>query len=116
MASSTTSRMNSSDSNSSAHSQTSRTSTHHIPPVPVYLSHSLPPQLPLDHEYASNHVSRPHTVPPMNVATSHRPQHDPQSFQRLASRESASSMTSLIPESRPESGHQTGSMLVTGTN
>jgi hypothetical protein len=95
----TTARMNSSDSTNSTHSQTSATSTH-APPVSV--SHSLPP-----HEHAYYHASPPqshrsmhNTVPPMNPAT----------------RESGNSVTSLTPESRPESGHQTGSMLVTGTN
>ncbi len=94
-----TARMNNSDSTNSAHSQTSATSTH-APPVSV--SHSLPP-----HEHAYYHASPPqshrsmhNTVPPMNPST----------------RESANSVTSLTPESRPESGHQTGSMLVTGTN
>ena len=105
--------MNSSDSSNSAHSQTSVTSAHHTPPM--HLSHSLPPPSPLEHAY--NHASHPHTVPPMNSATSHHHnQHGPQNFQRLVSRESASSVTSLTPESRPESGHQTGFMLVTGAN
>ena len=112
----TTARMNSSDSTNSTRSRTSTTSTR---TPPMDFSHSSPPLPPLEHAYIHANPPQSHmhnTVAqhqPMNAATGHH--HGPRNFHRLDSRESANSVTSLTPESKPESGHQTGSMLVTGT-
>ena len=109
----TPARMNSSDSTNSTLSQISTMSTR-TPPADVTLS--LP-----DHAYV--HASSPAqytgnyvvmhqpAIPPTTAATSHHARN----FHRLNSRESANSVVSLTPESKPESGGQTGSMLVTGT-
>lgn len=107
----TTARMNSSDSTNSTHSRTSVTSTH--TPSVDFTHNNLPPP---EHAYVHANPNTHNTAAqhqPMNAATGHH--HGPQNFHRLESGESSHSLASLTPESRPESGHQTGSMLVTGT-
>lgn len=90
----------------------------------VDFTQSLPPLPPRDLEHAYNIHAGPHNISmqQLNTVTQHQPKnaasghhHGPQNFQRLESGESTHSITSLTPESRPESGHRTGSMLVTGT-
>ena len=112
----TTARMNSSESTNSTLSRTSTTSTHdHTPPVDF--THGFPNPSFSDNTYVhtshSTVAQHQPTGNPTNAATC--TSHHGHNFQRLDSRESTHSVISLTPEGKPESGHPTGSMLITGT-
>lgn len=115
-------RMNSSD---SAHSTLSQTSTMNTRTPPTADSSYHPSILDNTNIYDQAHHARPPSYSNCTV-TQHQPVALPlsvniaesqygQNFHRQGSGEStANSVFSLTTESKPESGHQTGTMLVTG--